>query len=672
MNTIQDLFLKSLSSSIWEMRYIPEEQLDKGIHTEALQQVVMPLICDGISATQIISSNIKLIYEQNKLEEVLHDVKYIILKGVAASIYYQDPLRRTLGDIDLIVRPEDFSKAYNALSNAGYTTSDSVDGDDRHVHFYKNRDVIELHRRFAILQTEEQSQSLDALIYEGIKTPVIDHIHRFDFPRLEDSLNGLVLLTHINQHLEEGLGLRQILDWVMYCDKCLPDEKWPQFKEKTDQFGLTMLAKVSARLGQKYLGLREDIITWCKDADEHTVDALLEYALECGNFGHKDFKNNTIVMVMSHGRGVRGFFKNLQRQGKVNWKAVRKHKWLVPFAWLYQLFRYVLLGLHNSSIKEIVYDYQMSKKRNKMLDELEAKRTALSTISKRQSIKKHIKIKLRSAYHLIKASILRRPFYELYDLFYVFRYWMVEKPSISEKDRKNIEENVTFIYKSFNRQRQAKRLYNCIKTYYPGCKVIIADDSKEPLKIKNLRKDDKIIYLPYNSGLSKGLNDALEQVETPYVMRMDDDELLSYKSNIHEQLKYLQNNSLVDLVGLQVFHRNMKKSVNTLIKLRMNRTLIVPSETEIDGKIVVYKPINVFLARTEKIRQVGYDPNIRVLDHHEFFYRAAGKIVCVIDPDAYVLHCHNRFEKEEYDKYRGDIKKDVQYITAKHGRDYIK
>jgi hypothetical protein len=58
--------------------------------------------------------------------------------------------------------------------------------------------------------------------------------------------------------------------------------------------------------------------------------------------------------------------------------------------------------------------------------------------------------------------------------------------------------------------------------------------------------------------------------------------------------------------------------------------------------------MNIFLARTEKIRQVGYDPNIRVIDHHEFFYRAAGKIVCVIDPEAYVFHCHNHFEKEDY------------------------
>ena len=40
-------------------------------------------------------------------------------------------------------------------------------------------------------------------------------------------------------------------------------------------------------------------------------------------------------------------------------------------------------------------------------------------------------------------------------------------------------EQVTFI----ERQKMAKRLYRNIQSYYPGVKVIIADDSAKPLKI---------------------------------------------------------------------------------------------------------------------------------------------------------------------------------------------
>lgn len=47
-----------------------------------------------------------------------------------------------------------------------------------------------------------------------------------------------------------------------------------------------------------------------------------------------------------------------------------------------------------------------------------------------------------------------------------------------------VTQNVTFMFKSFERQKQAKKLYKNIQKHYPGAKVVIADDSKVPLEIK--------------------------------------------------------------------------------------------------------------------------------------------------------------------------------------------
>ena len=93
-----------------------------------------------------------------------------------------------------------------------------------------------------------------------------------------------------------------------------------------------------------------------------------------------------------------------------------------------------------------------------------------------------------------------------------------------------MRENVTVIFKSFERQKMAKRLYENLQKYYPGVRVVIADDSRKPL---DLQGDSlTIIQLPFNSGLSYGLNQALERVDTPYVMRMDDDELLTVRTRL--------------------------------------------------------------------------------------------------------------------------------------------
>ena len=59
----------------------------------------------------------------------------------------------------------------------------------------------------------------------------------------------------------------------------------------------------------------------------------------------------------------------------------------------------------------------------------------------------------------------------------------------------------------------------------------------------------QVLQLPFNSGLSVGLNKALAQVKTPYVMRMDDDELLTVKTCLGMQVQFLKKHPEIDLVG---------------------------------------------------------------------------------------------------------------------------
>ena len=361
------------------------------IRDESLAQSVYSLIGTEDDVFYIISKNVQISYEQEQLSTVLRCIPYVVLKGVAAAIYYPDPLRRTLGDIDIIVRPEDFSRAYIALVNAGYKTDDSETGDSRHVHFRINRVVIELHRRYAVLNDPGQEELLDSWIYESIDRAVEGRIEDQTFPMLPSLLNGLTLLAHINQHLEDGLGIRHILDWVMYVQKCLPDEKWQEFKGYTDQLGLTTLAIVAARIGQMYLHAYPEY-TWCAgsgglSSGERCVEgsevdklatALLDYCFDCGNFGAKLGQDNTVTMIMSHGKGVDGFFRNLQKRGEGNWKLLSTYPELRPFAWIYQAGRYVKKGLAAGvKMNDVMRNMDESKKRNQLMEQLGVKQQSL-------------------------------------------------------------------------------------------------------------------------------------------------------------------------------------------------------------------------------------------------------------------------------------------------------
>ena len=91
-------------------------------------------------------------------------------------------------------------------------------------------------------------------------------------------------------------------------------------------------------------------------------------------------------------------------------------------------------------------------------------------------------------------------------------YWLLEawwalrgcrKPSA--EDIAYVAENVTIMFKSFERQKQARALVKSIWKYYPRVRIVIADDSATPLTVPDYPQGSnlKIIQMPFNSGLSK-------------------------------------------------------------------------------------------------------------------------------------------------------------------------
>ena len=261
--------------------------------------------------------------------------------------------------------------------------------------------------------------------------------------------------------------------------------------------------------------------------------------------------------------------------------------------------------------------------------------------------------------------------------YYTLR-WKAEGAQLPTKqDVDLMRENVTFIYKSFERQKQARKLYRSIQSYYPGVKVIIADDSKTPLELQD--EHAEVIHLPFNSGLSFGLNRALQKVTTPYVVRMDDDELLTLRTCFEKHLRFLMNNSQVDLVGVLPLSAPWCESLSKVKKLyyaqsmqEAPRRLKVPHMTRLsDNYIVLGKVPNIFIARTEQLKRVGYDDHIRMIDHNDFFYRAAGIVVSALAEDSCVFHDHNRFNRA-YQRYRTDVEGDRRYIAQRNYTDLMR
>ena len=602
----------------------------------------------------------------------------VVIKGTATGVYYPVPYLRRYGDIDILVHPDNYRAAIASLAGQGFVQEGDVGADETHL--YKDDWLVELHQNPPGLERVQEGADILKYLLAGlddIQQAEISQPH-CRFPVLPWKQHGLELIWHIREHMYNGLGLRQIIDWMLFAHRHLRDAAaFAEFRPVLEMAGLYNLAQTVTRMCQIYLGLPDEF-PWCADAEDSLCEELMEFVLEQGNFGVKR-SDDKLAKVLTRYHSPLKFLRGMQRFGRENWPAARRHPALRPFAWAYT----AAVGARNLFNKEgrarISAGIGESRQRRDLFTRLyggDAPRVVVTPKPKKQPQPQPrarslpLKQRVRALYEHVARSPLRAPLYYLENLYFTLRYPLFGKPKISAAERENVERNVTFIYKSFNRQKLAKRCYKVIKRYYPNARVVVADDSAEPLKIPSLAQGDLILHLPFNSGLSQGLIAALAEVKTPYTMRLDDDELLTPASNIHGQLAFLQKHNEVDLVGLQAKHIRPERGAAGYSRIRMNRSLIIPAGTLIDGREVVYKTADLFLVRTASYRKVGYDPNIRMTIHQGFFYRAAGQIICVQDTHAFILHCHNHFAKKNYAKYRADYSGDVAYIAKKHGGGY--
>ena len=290
-------------------------------------------------------------------------VPYVILKGTSAAMYYPHPQYRTMGDIDIMTRREDYAAACEELKRGGCREiTDSLEtARGRHRQFVTDEGVIvEVHAQYAHQNDPEKAKLLDDLIISGIRE---DHVP-------PEEINGLVLIEHINHHMENGLGLRQIIDWMVYADKCLTDEKWPAFRALAEQTGHEQLALVTTRMCEMYLGLTSR--RWCAGADPAVCAKLMEYVLANGNFGRKqgdDSRNSQ--RFLSSARTLRGMFRFLQDRGMMTWPAAQKHRILRPFAWMHHGFRYLNKGLRRKgTLAKLKAEHEAARERNELFDAL--------------------------------------------------------------------------------------------------------------------------------------------------------------------------------------------------------------------------------------------------------------------------------------------------------------
>jgi glycosyltransferase involved in cell wall biosynthesis len=224
---------------------------------------------------------------------------------------------------------------------------------------------------------------------------------------------------------------------------------------------------------------------------------------------------------------------------------------------------------------------------------------------------------------------------------------------------------LTALVKTFERPQVLRRLVASMMRLYPALPILVVDDSREPTSLAGV----ETIAMPYDSGISAGRNEGLRHVTTPYVLVLDDDFVFYRHTRLGPAMAWMERHPEVDIMGGQVIDLPFLRArgVPRGAIFQTAATPIVPVGSLLGGLTVVDKVPNFYVARRDRLALVPWDPQLKRIEHADFFTRALGVLTTVFNPDLRCLHARTPFHTE-YIRKRLDLEASLRVLEERYGR----
>lgn len=282
----------------------------KGMQTWAEQQAIVGIFFSGIEKAEgLISISreelfqwigyVQRIEQQNRLvnKRCVELVKEFqnagfdcsILKGQGNAMLYQAPLRRSPGDIDLLVIDkrntvtqyvkDRYPHTRTAYQHIDYPVFNDVPVEIHYLPIYVNNPFYNL--RLQRWFKNKGDKGCMVVNLPGDAGSIFVPSNKF---------NVIYQLTHLMHHFfDEGIGLRQMIDYYYVMRRIedplqLPLYKGKNLEETLKYLGLWKFAGAVMYIMKEVLGLEEKFLI--VPVDERRGKTLLNEILKGGNFGH--------------------------------------------------------------------------------------------------------------------------------------------------------------------------------------------------------------------------------------------------------------------------------------------------------------------------------------------------------------------------------------------------
>jgi glycosyl transferase family 2 len=224
---------------------------------------------------------------------------------------------------------------------------------------------------------------------------------------------------------------------------------------------------------------------------------------------------------------------------------------------------------------------------------------------------------------------------------------------------------LTAVIKTFERPRVVRRLVASIRRLYPALRILVVDDSREPVALEGA----DTITMPYDSGIGAGRNEGLRHVTTRYVLVLDDDYVFTRHTRLGDALALMERYPEIDIMGGQL----VDLPLYTSRPLREVAGSIFPTDAEprtpigssLGGLLVCEKVPTFFIGRAHRVALVSWDPSLKRIDHGDFFTRALGVLTTTFNPDLRCLHARTPFD-DRYMAKRLDLEASRKILEKRY------
>ena len=315
VNQTQSLFLSLLSAAIWGEK--PDasafaEANWKQIFRLADTQTVPSLIVDGMgmlppeSLRMSLDDKLSRLGKMQRMECVnsLHrsvivkidkalkaeGIQAVFMKGQTTALRYPNPLHRTPGDIDFVVSAEDFDKTMAVMEKIGKVDYGLVH--EHHGMAWVDGVTVEPHYKVHNYQrpsTDRAMQEMFASVFpDGLASADMDG---YQVPIFPPTFESVFLISHMVNHVyEEGLGLRQVIDYAMFLHACADKIDWVKHDEYLHKMRMERAWRIFTCICVKYLGL--PLPSQVEPFSHREIlwsERMMDDIMRVGNFGRGEY-----------------------------------------------------------------------------------------------------------------------------------------------------------------------------------------------------------------------------------------------------------------------------------------------------------------------------------------------------------------------------------------------